>query len=115
MLRDGFAGFRAPAQRVALQPALQAALTLVLAGLLVLGPGYLAAFSVYKFDFYKNFANNWTVRDRMIRQAVADGQRSVTVARININNPVGDLRLEPDFWINQAAAQYYGIDEIIAK
>jgi hypothetical protein len=70
------------------------------------------------------YAASWDVQDREIRTAEREGSRDVVVPRTagTSRDSRGDLYFElnvvgsdPDHWVNQCAAEYYGIDAIVAK
>jgi hypothetical protein len=58
--------------------------------------------------------NIWDERDQIIRQAVRAGERNVIVWYIQDLNRLGDYSSEPTFLVNRAAADYYGLDTLIA-
>jgi hypothetical protein len=68
----------------------------------------------------------WDERDQVIRDAVNRGEKTLTVANFQnhkdlqgLDNSslwiVGDLEEDPDYWINQGAAKYYGLDKLSTK
>jgi hypothetical protein len=59
-------------------------------------------------------AVEWDERDRIIHQAVQAGERTVVVWYIRDLNRLGDYSSDPEFLVNRAAADYYGLDTIIA-
>jgi hypothetical protein len=84
--------------------------------LLVLGPGRFLIKAAAQYPVLHSYAAQWEARDRQLRQAARNGQQVVTVNQIGqLDQTLGDLRAEPDFWINQKAADYYGLKSIMAK
>jgi len=63
---------------------------------------------------YQAFAAAWDERDAYIRAATASGATSVIVQQFNPMGGVGELKDNPENWINKCAAQYYGLDSIAA-
>ena len=68
----------------------------------------------------------WDERDQVIRDAGNRGERILTVTNFQkhkdlqgLDNAslwiVGDLEEDPDYWINQGAARYYGLDQLSTK
>jgi hypothetical protein len=68
----------------------------------------------------------WDERDQIIRDAVNRGEKTLTVTNFQkhkdlqaLDNSslwiVGDLEEDPDYWINQGAAKYYGLDKLSTK
>jgi hypothetical protein len=59
-------------------------------------------------------AAEWDERDEIIRRAIQSGERNVVVWYIRDLNRLGDYSSDPEFLVNRAAADYYGLDSIIA-
>lgn len=84
--------------------------------LLVLGPGRFLTKAATQYPILLGYAAQWEARDRQLNQAASEGQKSITVKEIDqLDRSLGDLRSQPDFWINQKAADYYGLQSISAK
>ena len=62
----------------------------------------------------QKFALAWDDRDAYIRKAAADGATSVVIKQFNPIGGVGEIKDDPTNWINQCAAQYYGLESIAA-
>lgn len=86
-----------------------------LVGLMLLyGPLY-ASTSIYTMIVpARARAIEWDERDQVIHQAIQAGERHVVVWYIQDLNRLGDYSSEPTFLVNRAAADYYGLDTIIA-
>ena len=63
----------------------------------------------------RSFAVQWDARDRFIREERLKGVLDIEVPVLRDLSKLGDVRSEPEFWINQAVANYYGLNSIIAK
>jgi hypothetical protein len=87
----------------------------LICGLLAVGPLYSATRIATMIPSVRAYASAWDARDQTIRTAREQGQMNVEVPIIKDLSKLGELRPEPDFWINQAAALYYGLDSIVAK
>jgi Family of unknown function (DUF6056) len=78
------------------------------------GPLYASAYIYTMIEPARSRAVEWDERDQIIRQAVQAGERDVTVWYIRDLNRLGDYSSDPTFLVNRAAADYYGLDTIIA-
>jgi hypothetical protein len=65
---------------------------------------------------YRNFAAAWDTRDAQIRQAVAAGVKDLAVVQLNSVGDVGEYKgfKGPNYWINNCAAEYYGLHTLVA-
>ena len=89
---------------------------IVLIGVLALSPGRFLLKAWAQYPVLQSYAAQWDARDRLLWQDARQGQHSVVVQPIGqLDRTLGDLRAEPDFWINQRAAEYYGLNSISAK
>jgi hypothetical protein len=86
----------------------------VLAICLLLGPVYASYRIAGTIPTSRAIALEWDQRDAVIREAIARGERHITVWYIRDLNRLGDYSSDPDFLVNRAAADYYGIETIIA-
>lgn len=87
---------------------------MVLAICLLLGPIYASYRIAGTIETSRSIAQEWDQRDAIIREAVARGDKSVTVWYIRDLNRLGDYSSDPEFLVNRAAADYYGLETIIA-
>lgn len=85
----------------------------LLAGL-ALGPFYGTARIHRLLAPMQERAAAWDERDAFIRAAVARGEKTVTVRYLHDLNRLGDYGPDPEFLVNRAAADYYGLESIIA-
>lgn len=91
------------------------ALAIIALGICVLlGPAYGAWRIAAGIPTSRALAIEWDQRDAIIREAVARGEKTVTVWYIRDLNRLGDYSSDPDFLVNRAAADYYGLESIIA-
>ena len=88
---------------------------LLLIGLILAGPLYSSVRIATLFAPARERAAAWDRRDAEIRSAVQAGARSLVVDQIKDLTKVGDFYEDPNFLVNRAVAEYYGLDSIIAK
>ena len=104
----------------------QATITLLVYVGLVLGPVFTGIGGIRLLPTIKTYAILWDERDQLIRESAARGERTVTVTDFQKHAGLrelgeltiwkeGELEEDPNYWTNQAAAWYYGVDEISAK
>jgi hypothetical protein len=93
---------------------------------LLAGPLATLVSNIRTIPVLKSYAAIWDERDRLIRLHVSSGGRTIVVASIQKAKElsklqpdsiwkVGDLDEDPDYWVNRAAAQYYGLEEISTR
>jgi hypothetical protein len=98
----------------ALPDALKAIALAILGLMLLYGPLYASAYVYSMIEPARERAIEWDERHQIIRQAIAAGEHQVVVWYIRDLNRLGDYSSDPDFLVNRAAADYYGLDSIIA-
>ena len=67
--------------------------------------------SQLEFRFY---ARAWDLRNELIRRSASDGVKNLTVAQLDTVGGVGEYKGDARHWINKCAAQFYGLDSIVA-
>ncbi|MEP7134749.1 MAG: DUF6056 family protein [Chloroflexota bacterium] len=74
------------------------------------------AFNIYKFDvpIFRANAESWDIRDAQIRLAVDHGATDLVVVQLDSMNGVVEYKENRSFWVNRCAAQFYGLNSIIA-
>ena len=93
---------------------------------LVFGPIATITANLKLLPTLRTYSILWDERDQIIRDAVNRGEKILTVANFQkhkdlqgLDNSslwiVGDLEEDPDYWINQGAARYYGLDKLSTK
>lgn len=98
----------------------------VVALFLLLGPGATLISNFRLLPVLKTYADTWDNRDRYIRQSAMNGDRIIVVESIQKAKglselqadsiwKLGDFEEDPGYWVNQIAAQYYGVDQISAR
>ncbi len=97
-------------------------LTSALALTLLWVPARAAISYVNLVPHLRMYAQLWDTRDQYLRQSAARGQRDVVVDSLRRNPDLheiqsgfwieADLQDDPDHWINQMAASYYGLKSI---
>ncbi len=88
--------------------------SVTLAICLLLGPIYASYRIAGTIATSRSIAQEWDQRDATIREAIARGEKHITVWYIRDLNRLGDYSSDPGFLVNRAAADYYGIETIIA-
>jgi len=63
----------------------------------------------------REFAVAWDQRDARIRSAVADGFRSISVPSLSSMGTLEEIKYEADDWVNVCVAEFYGLDQVVAK
>jgi hypothetical protein len=95
---------------------LEAGAMLIVAALLLAGPGRFMLKAAVQYPVLRGYAAQWDARDRLLRESAKKGSSTAVVAVIGqLDQSLGDLRGETDFWINQRAAEYYGLKSISVK
>ncbi|HPH95566.1 MAG TPA: DUF6056 family protein [Anaerolineaceae bacterium] len=97
-----------------LKPWLAGGILLVLLTALAVGPLYGTVRIYSLLGPMQERAAAWDERDAFIRAAAARGEKTVTVQYLHDLNRLGDYGPDPEFLVNRAAADYYGLDAIIA-
>lgn len=98
----------------ALPAALKVMGSILVVLILLYGPLYASVYIYTMIEPARARAIEWDERDQIIRQAIQAGERNVVVWYVRDLNRLGDYSSDPDFLVNQAAADYYGLDTIIA-
>ncbi len=83
-----------------------------------------AAFSLYPlraawktlntFDFYRQRASAWDLRDDKIRTAKDKGEMDIHIQEFDSIHVIKELDSDSNHWVNRCAARYYGVDSISA-
>jgi hypothetical protein len=63
----------------------------------------------------QNYVNQWDQRHAALLEAHLQGQTDVTAYGLHNRSGIGDLRAEPDYWINSCMAGYYGFSTLRGK
>ncbi len=85
-------------------------------GLLILSLYPLRSVSVLWEDFQvsKERALLWDQRNGEILDQIADGENQITVRAFDSFDQIAEMGSDPSFWVNQCAAQFYGVESITA-
>jgi hypothetical protein len=86
-----------------------AAVLVVLAGLVAAPPIAAAMRASDELGPAQSFASTWDSYDPLLKAAHANGAGSITLARLNNPGGIDNFSDDPQFWTNQCAAQYYGV------
>jgi len=91
-------------------------LTVVVLAVMMIYPLQSSSKIYAPFTAYRNFAVAWDARDAQIRQAAAQGVTDLTVVQLNAVGDVGEYKgyKGPGYWINVCAAEYYGLNTLVA-
>jgi len=85
-----------------------------LLGLLAIYPLLAASKISEPIHQYQSFATAWDARDAYIRKSVAAGAKDLVVTQLDSVGGVLEYKGNPASWVNVCAAQYYGLDSLIA-
>jgi hypothetical protein len=94
-------------QAIRLAPALLALVFLI-------QPLFAARVALLEYPDYQLRGQMWDFRDAQIRQLSDQGQRNITVQALDSWARITELQANPNHWVNNCAADYYGVDSIIA-
>jgi hypothetical protein len=61
------------------------------------------------------FASSWDTRHEKLNQARAEGKNNVAAASLTHMGGLAEIGRDPDEWINRCVAEWYGLDEVVAK
>ena len=70
--------------------------------------------TVNTFDFYRQRAAAWDLRDAQIRADVDAGLTEIIVPEFDSLHGIKEIDSEANHWVNRCAARYYGVDTITA-
>jgi hypothetical protein len=74
-----------------------------------------AGFSMLnQVDRYKSWASAWDARDAYIQNSVSEGARDLVVVQLDSIGDVLEYKADPISWVNVCAAEYYGLDSLVA-
>ena len=88
-------------------------LAALLAVILVIYPLYNAQKNVAVLPEYQARAKSWDIRDARIRAARQSGEFAVVVKGFNAPDSLLEFNVNADDWVNQCAASFYDVDQII--
>lgn len=66
------------------------------------------------YEFRRRWANYWDQRQTMIYAAIQNGETDIAIPALDGYEGTKELDAFPTYWANQCAAQYYGVQSIIA-
>ena len=85
-----------------------------LAFLVLLYPFWMMRQPLSTYEFRRLFALRWDERETMIYDFKANGELDMTIPALDGYEGTKELDVRPFFWVNQCAAQYYGVHSITA-
>jgi len=88
-----------------------AGFTLLILGFYPLRAGFTILNQV---DGYKSWASAWDARDAYIKKSVAEGVRELVVVQLDSIGDVLEYKADPISWVNVCAAEYYGLNSLVA-
>lgn len=63
----------------------------------------------------KDYASRWDAREQYILQEKLNGSSELVIPGLEARELVADIRVDPNYWVNNCMAAYYGVDKIIGK
>jgi len=87
---------------------------ILLLALSVIYPLYASKNVLGLVPVYSQRAVQWDERDAFIRQEVGQGVKDLSVIQLNYTGGVLEYKGDPISWVNACAAEYYGLDSLIA-
>ncbi len=61
------------------------------------------------------YSQAWDERDRVVQTYRVSGKELLELKAINSQHGIIELQTDPDFWVNQCFARYYGLEKVTAK
>ncbi|NCP87825.1 hypothetical protein GW781_00300 [bacterium] len=99
--------------RLARPPAAFATLLLMIAALLLTAyPIWFIARDARFLPQAQGYARDWDLRDAEVQQQRQQGHLNLTVKGIESPGGLGEIKPDPQFWINRCAADSYGLDSL---
>ncbi|NOH00682.1 MAG: hypothetical protein HND47_01250 [Chloroflexi bacterium] len=95
-------------------PAFARYVVTVSAALALLYPFWMMRQPLATYEFRRLFALRWDEREAMIYDFKAEGELDITIPALDGHEGTKELDVRPFFWVNQCAAQYYGVHSITA-
>ncbi|HEX2906532.1 MAG TPA: DUF6056 family protein [Phototrophicaceae bacterium] len=102
-----------------LKPATQLMTSIMIIGLLVIGPLASTGQTLAELPDFQTYATEWDTRDQTIRAAAASGQRVVETRMLSVDigsraglEPIGP---EANTGVNSCAEHYYGLEALSAR
>ncbi len=86
----------------------------LLASAFLLQPVFSGSVAINQFPDAQLRGRMWDYRDNQVRQLAAQGQRQVQVQALDSWHGITELQANPTHWVNNCAAEYYGVDSITA-
>ncbi|NWF62955.1 MAG: hypothetical protein HXY38_01505 [Chloroflexi bacterium] len=95
-------------------PSFSRTVAVVLAFTALLYPFWMMRQPLSTYEFRRLFALRWDERERMIYAMKANGERDLVIPGLDGYEGTKELDVRPYFWVNQCAAQVYGVESISA-
>lgn len=84
-------------------------------GLVLIGTFLFLTSWISQVPFYLNYAHRWDARDAQIRMAIEQGEKDLVIPGLESREGVAEVQLDPEDWVNQCMADYYGVDSITGR
>lgn len=98
------------------QPGKPERLAQILVLIVISGTIFITLKNAPDISVFKTYANEWDSRDQTIRKAVAQNVKTLSVNKLSIDlgerEGLDIIDSEPSGWVNQCAADYYGLEEL---
>jgi hypothetical protein len=110
----GMLGILVSRLQLPVKPVILRSMALLMLGALSLYPLYASPKIAAALPEYKSFAAAWDERDASIRASIAQGATDLVVVQLDSMGQIAEYKGNPEHWINRCAAQFYGLNSIIA-
>ena len=95
-------------------PAFTRYIAVALTVITLLYPFWMMRQPLATYEFRRLFALRWDEREQMIYDMKAEGQTELVIPALDGYEGTKELDVRPFFWVNQCAAQIYGVHSISA-
>lgn len=96
-------------------PAFVRMIAVAFAALVLLYPFWMMRQPLSTYEFRRLFALRFDEREVMIEEFKANGETDLIIPALDGYEGTKELDARPYFWVNQCAAQYYGVNSITAN
>jgi Family of unknown function (DUF6056) len=106
-------------RRRSAQPGKPERLAQVLVLIVITGLIFITLKNAANIPSFNIYANEWDNRDQTIRKAVAQGINTLSVNKLSVDlgerEGLDIIDADPSGWVNQCAADYYGLEQLTAQ
>jgi hypothetical protein len=100
---------------LAARPTLSRILPAAILAMIILASGFSIWQTVRQAPDFQAYARSWDQRAAVLLNARQQGQTEITVYGLTNRFGISDLEAEPDYWVNNCMAEYYGFSAIRGK